>query len=89
MALFLVVSLANSTAAVDAAVESNFPGDTYKIEPGKWAISADLTTARQVSTQLGLRETHNHIVVSMRGYSGRSKPDLWEWLSAKAAKLDA
>ena len=88
MAIFFAIALKQSASALDAAVESQFPEDTYKIESGKWAINTDLSTARQVSTKLGIRETQNHIVVSARGYSGRASLDLWEWLSAQSAKTD-
>ena len=57
---------------------------TYKIESGKWIVDSALTTARELSTDLGLRETQTHVVFSIRGYSGRAQPDLWEWLAAKA-----
>jgi len=88
MALFLVVALQNSAPAIDEAVAAKFPQASYKIESGKWAISADLTTSKEVSTKLGIREKESHIIVPIRGYSGRSKPDLWEWLSAQSAKAD-
>jgi len=88
MPLFLVVALQNSALAVDAAVSSKFPEGSYEIESGKWAVNADVTTARELSTKLGIRETQSHIVFPLRGYSGRAKPDLWEWLSAQSAKVD-
>jgi hypothetical protein len=88
MPLFLVVALQNSGPDVDEAVASSFPDDSYKIEPGKWAVNADVTTAKQLSTKLGIRATQSHIVVPIRGYSGRSQPDLWEWLAAQSAKIN-
>jgi hypothetical protein len=89
MALYLVLSLKDSAPAIDAAVASQFSGNSYKIEPGKWAVNADATTAKELSIKLGIRETQTHIIVSVRGYSGRANPDLWEWLSAQSAKIDA
>jgi len=89
MALFLLVALQNSGPAIDDAVESHFLETSYKIESGKWAINAGVTTARELAVKLGIRETQSHIVVPIRGYSGRAKPDLWEWLSAQSAKADA
>jgi hypothetical protein len=89
MPLFLVVALQTSAPAIDAAVASHFSDDAYKIEPGIWAINADVTTGKELSVKLGIRETQNHIIIPMRTYFGRAKPDLWEWLSAQSAKVDA
>ena len=89
MPLFLVIALQNSAPAIDAAVASQFPDDSYKVEPGKWAVNAEVKTAKELSIKLGIRETQSHIIVPIRGYSGRSQPDLWEWLSAQSAKIDA
>lgn len=87
MGLFSVIALKETASAVDEAVTSKIPGDkAYKIESGKWAINSELTTARELSTALGLRETHTHIVFSFKGYSGRAQPDLWEWLAAQVDK---
>ena len=89
MALYLVLALKQSAPAVDAAVSSQFSDNSYRIEPGAWAVNADATTAKELSIRLGIRETQNHIILPIRGYSGRANPDLWEWLSAQAAKIDA
>jgi hypothetical protein len=85
MALFAVIALKESASGVDEAVGRLPETNRYKIESGKWIVDSDLTTAREVSTALGLRETQTHLVLSIRGYSGRSQPDLWEWLAAKSA----
>ena len=88
MAIFFVVALHDSTAAIDNAVSAKFPTSSYKIEPGKWAVSADATTSKDLSTALGIRSTESHLIVSIRGYTGRAQPDLWEWLSTQSAKAD-
>jgi len=82
MPLFAVLALKDSDSAVDAAVRREFPNDSYQIEDGKWIVNADVATAKQLSSALGLREAA-HLVLSMRGYSGRAQPDLWEWLAAQ------
>lgn len=87
MALFMVLALKDSGETVDSAVREEFE-DVYQVEPGKWIINADLATARQVSEQLGMREKSAHLVLSIRGYSGRAQPDLWEWLAAQSEKVD-
>ena len=89
MPLFIVVALQNSGPAIDEAVASEFPDTSYQIEPGKWAVNADVPTSKAISNKLGIRETQSHIIVPIRGYTGRAKPDLWEWLSAQSAKVDA
>ncbi len=89
MALFTVIALKDSASAVDAAVAGKISEkDRYPLEPGKWIVDSQHTTARELSTELGLREAHNHLVVSMLGYSGRSSTDLWEWLSARWSKTN-
>jgi hypothetical protein len=86
MALFAVFALKDSTSGVDEAITRTFPGDSYRIEPGKWIVNADTTTGKELSTKLGLINTHSHFVLPVRGYFGRAQPDLWEWLAAQAAK---
>lgn len=63
MALFAIVALKDAGPAVDEAVSSKIPATkSYKIEPGKWAVNADVVTARELSTLLGLLEKHTHLV---------------------------
>lgn len=88
MVVFLIVALKDSTAAVDYAVLTKFPDSSYKIEPGKWVVNAPAATAKELAIALGLRETSSHLIIPVRGYSGRAQPDLWEWLSAQTAKAD-
>ncbi len=89
MALFVVIALKDSSAAVDTAVGSLFPKSSYKIESGKWVIDADVTTSKELSVTLGLSQTHQHLALPLRGYHGRAQPDLWEWLGAQSTKTDA
>lgn len=84
MALFAVIALKESTSAVDSAVEKLPASNRHKIEPGKWIVDSLLTTARELATELGLLEAQTHVVLSIRGYSGRAQPDLWEWMAAKS-----
>ena len=88
MPVFLVVALKDSAESVDAAVAKMDTEKAYKVEPGKWFVNAHFTVARQLADSLGLRETNAHLVVPVRGYSGRAEPDLWEWLSAQSGKVD-
>jgi hypothetical protein len=84
MALFLVVALADSAAAIDAAVQANYADSSFHIEPGKWVVKAPFAIGRELGEALGIRTAHNHIIVPVNGYSGRSKPGLWQWLAAQS-----
>ena len=88
MALFAVFALKNSNDAVDHAVGQIYPDSSYKIESGKWIVTADVTTAKELGIKLGLRETVSHITFPIRGYSGRAQPDLWEWMAAQSDKAN-
>ena len=85
MPLFFLVALKDGASAVDAAVDANYASTSYKIEPGKWIVNAtDITTSRELTVKLGLRETTSHFAVPVKGYTGRANPDLWEWLAAQS-----
>jgi hypothetical protein len=87
MALFAVIALKEAGPTVDQAVEK-MGSPSYKIEVGKWVVNSTATTAKELSVNLGLRETTTHLVFSIRGYSGRAQPDLWEWLTAQSDKAN-
>lgn len=81
-ALFAVIALKDSAEAVDQAMTIHYPASSYKIEPGKWVVNAaDASTAKELSTQLGLATAQLHLILPIRGYFGRAQPDLWEWLA--------
>lgn len=88
MSLFAIIALKTSSEAVDQAVAREFPLTAYKVENGKWIVNANVTTAKELSVRLGIRESESHLVFPLRGYSGRAQPDLWEWLSAQSEKVD-
>jgi hypothetical protein len=88
MALFAVIALKDAASAIDEAIGKLPATDVYKIESGKWMVDSKATIAKELSISLGLREMHTHLVLAIRGYSGRAQPDLWEWLVAKSAKSD-
>jgi hypothetical protein len=89
MVVYFVTALQNSTHAIDLAVLREFPTSSYKVEPGKWFVSAQAATGKELSILLGIRETQSHLILPVRGYNGRAQPDLWEWLSAETAKASA
>lgn len=86
MALFFVAALQDSSPAVDTAVQLKIPAsDAYEIESGKWIVDMSLSTSKDLSEFLGLAAAVRHFILPVRGYYGRSQPDLWEWLAAKSS----
>lgn len=85
MAIFAVMSQGDP-AELAASVRQNFASNYFELEPGKWFITADGLTAKDVSYRLGMGEPSNlpGVVVTVEGYFGRARSDLWEWLKAKA-----
>jgi len=91
MATYILISLGTSSHAVDAAVDSKIAKeDVHQMEPGKWLISSTSATSKELSDNLGLSDSATFFVAPLRGYFGRAKPDIWEWLAAKTtAKTNA
>jgi hypothetical protein len=94
MALFVIVALKGSGAAVDEAVKVAYPTESYQAESGTWIVNADSVIAKQVSDKLGITDkpvspaSMQALVVSINGYYGRAQADLWEWISAKSVKAN-
>ena len=89
MPLFAVIALKNSASAIDEAMRTLVPGEgSYQIEPGKWVVNEDVSTAKELAVKLGIRERESHLILPIRGYTGRAQPDLWEWLSAQSGKTN-
>ena len=89
MPLFAVIALKNSGQAIDEAISAAIPTEnSFKIESGIWVLNADATIAKDLAVKLGIREKESHLILPIRGYSGRAQPDLWEWLSAQSTKTD-
>ena len=88
MAIFAVMGLGNTTAALENKIKERFPDDYYAIEGNKWFVVADGVTAAKVAHNLGMNTTENilGIVVTVGGYNGLAPSDIWEWIKAKATK---
>ncbi len=85
MATYLLISLNGSLDAVDAAVKTKFPkDDALEIESGKWLISSAKVTSKDVSDHLEVPDAQTYFVVPVKGYFGVARPEVWEWLAAKA-----
>jgi hypothetical protein len=83
MAKYILISLGSSSADLDTAVEAAVPQeDRHKIETGKWLVSSTSVTSKDVSEKLKLPDSTTYLICPIRGYFGRAKPDIWEWLAA-------
>jgi hypothetical protein len=87
MALFAIFALRDVASQVDIAVQQKFSEAAYKIEAGKWIVESEASTAKEVTTILGLAGTW-HIVLTIGGYFGYAQSDMWEWIAAKRAKTN-
>jgi hypothetical protein len=86
MATYILVAIGNSSPALDRAVEAAFPPeDRHCLEAGKWLVSSSLVTSKDVSDKLGLSPADTFIICPIRGYYGRARSDIWEWLGAKSS----
>ena len=85
MVTYILVAIGNSASALDAAVEAAIqPEDRHCLEVGKWLVSSSLVTSKDVSDKLALSSTDTFIICPIRGYFGRARSDIWEWLAAKS-----
>ena len=83
----MLVSLGSNVnaVAVDAAVKSFIlPENAHELESGKWLITSLKPTSKEVSDGLNIADITTYIIAPIRGYYGRAKPDIWEWLAAKS-----
>jgi hypothetical protein len=86
MATYILMALGPSASAVDAAVESAISAeDRLSLEAGKWLLTSSLATSREVSDKIGISDSTLFIICPIRGYFGRTRPDVWEWLAAKSS----
>jgi hypothetical protein len=89
MPTYLLISLGASSAAIDTAVQAKISKeDSHQVEPGKWLITSTAVTSKDVSDSLGISDSTTFLIAPIRGYFGRAKPDLWEWLAAKSTKVN-
>jgi len=85
MQTYLLIAIGDSAAQIDAAVQEKVAKpDSRQIESGKWLVSLPGVTSKDVADALGISDTSMFIITPIRGYFGRSRPDIWEWLAAKA-----
>jgi len=86
MVTYILIALGTSASALDAAVEKVIPReDRQQLEPGKWLLTSSLVTSKDMSDQLGVSEAITFIICPIRGYFGRTRSDVWEWLAAKSS----
>jgi hypothetical protein len=86
MATYILIAIGPAAPVVDLAVEAKIPAqDRLLLEAGKWLLTSSLATSKEVSDYLGLTATTTFIICPIRGYFGRTRPDVWEWLAAKSS----
>ena len=86
MATYILISLGTSSSLVDTAVQAAIPPeDRLSLEQGKWLLTSSLATSKDVSDKIGISEATTFIICPIRGYFGRTRPDVWEWLAAKSS----
>lgn len=85
MAIFAVLSQGDPKP-LGASIKEKFASDYFEFENGKWFVAADGLTAREMSQKLGLVDPSNltGVVVTIDGYFGHARADLWEWLKVKS-----
>jgi hypothetical protein len=84
MATYILIALGSSPSVLDALVEAKIPkDDRHQVEAGKWLISSSSVTSKDLSDTLGIGDATTYLICPIRGYFGRAKPDIWEWLAAK------
>jgi hypothetical protein len=85
MVTYLLIAIGASAPKLDVAVNAAIAKeDRLALESGKWLLSSSLITSKDVSDKLGISETETFIICPIRGYFGRTRPDVWEWLAAKS-----
>lgn len=86
MVTYILIALGTSASTLDVAVEAVIPKeDRHSIESGKWLITSSLVTSKDLSEKLAIAEPETFIVCPIRGYFGRARSDIWEWLAAKSS----
>jgi hypothetical protein len=86
MITYIVIALDSNTVPLDSAVNETIPKeDRHQLEAGKWLVSSSMLTSKDVSDKLGLPSSSTFIICPIRGYFGRARSDIWEWLAAKSS----
>ena len=82
MSVFLVLSMADTSAVLEARIES-ICGESGKfaLKDGAWFVVFEGST-HLLAEKLGVRggETEPALVLPFTNYSGRASPDIWDWL---------
>ena len=88
MATYIIISLGDSGPAIDAAVLQRAPvEDRLQLDLGRWLINSTLPTSKELADSFGIGLSEpfpTFIICPIRGYYGRARPDIWEWLAAKS-----
>jgi hypothetical protein len=68
--------------ALAAAIQTEFPGNFYKIADGQFLVVVDKLTTNQIVEKLNFREGKlgRALVARIETYNGWHSRDLWEWI---------
>jgi DNA-binding transcriptional MocR family regulator len=93
MSTYVIISLGESSPAVDSKVEQKIPSeDRLKLDGGRWLVNSSLPTSKELSDSLDISAAEplaTYLICPIRGYYGRARPDVWEWLAAKSITTSA
>jgi hypothetical protein len=83
MSIFVVVA-PEPSSALQAAIDTKFSGQQYRLNSTSWLVSGR-GTAKDISDFLGVTAglVGNAFITRMDGYFGRYSKDAWEWIKAK------
>jgi len=89
MATYVLIALGAFADTLDKAVQAKIAKeDSHQMESGKWLVSSASATSKELADSLALSDAVTFFLAPVRGYFGRAKPDIWEWLAAKATKAN-
>lgn len=84
MTIFAAIT-PDDDAGLEQALAVHFPGKFYKIAPGQFLISAQMTT-EFLSEEIGAKagKVGKIILIRVFNYTGWHSKDMWEWLAEES-----
>lgn len=84
MPIYAVIAIRNASAVKKKVAEHAPNGKHYDLTSDSWLVEFDGTTQEAAET-FGIRDNEevSGVVLRVAEYSGRSKPNLWEWFKVR------
>ena len=82
MPVFVVI-VTRESAAVAEKIRQLPDTPSYEIKSDTWVVNYNGTT-RELAEKIGIRQaasTSSGVAFSIANFSGKHRPDLWEWLT--------